>query len=65
MRSANQWCAIMCNWVQVKISIRCSRFQTDAEAKRTLEGLADGTVDVVIGTHPGQVLADCEALFGE
>ena len=28
-----------------------SRFQTDAEAKRTLEGLADGTVDVVIGTH--------------
>ena len=28
-----------------------SRFQTDAEIKRTLEGLADGTVDVVIGTH--------------
>ena len=28
-----------------------SRFQTDAEAKRVLEGLADGTVDVVIGTH--------------
>ncbi len=28
-----------------------SRFQTDAEVKRTLEGLADGTVDVVIGTH--------------
>jgi transcription-repair coupling factor (superfamily II helicase) len=28
-----------------------SRFQTDAEAKRILEGLADGTVDVVIGTH--------------
>ena len=28
-----------------------SRFQTDAEAKRTLEGLADGTIDVVIGTH--------------
>ena len=28
-----------------------SRFQTDAEVKQTLEGLADGTVDVVIGTH--------------
>ncbi len=28
-----------------------SRFQTDAEVKHTLEGLADGTVDVVIGTH--------------
>jgi peroxiredoxin len=31
---------------------------------------ADGTLllsyleDVVVGTHPGQVLADCEALFG-
>jgi peroxiredoxin len=23
------------------------------------------TDNVVIGTHPGQVLADCEALFGE
>jgi transcription-repair coupling factor (superfamily II helicase) len=28
-----------------------SRFQTPARAKRVLEGLADGTVDVVIGTH--------------
>jgi len=28
-----------------------SRFQGDAEVKATLEGLADGTVDVVIGTH--------------
>jgi transcription-repair coupling factor (superfamily II helicase) len=28
-----------------------SRFQTDAEAKRIVEGLADGTVDVVIATH--------------
>lgn len=28
-----------------------SRFQTDKEAKETLEGLAAGTVDVVIGTH--------------
>ena len=28
-----------------------SRFQSDAEAKDTIEGLAAGTVDVVIGTH--------------
>jgi len=28
-----------------------SRFQTGAGAKRVLEGLADGSVDVVIGTH--------------
>ncbi|HEY2443419.1 MAG TPA: transcription-repair coupling factor [Streptosporangiaceae bacterium] len=28
-----------------------SRFQTNAEASETLRGLADGTVDVVIGTH--------------
>jgi transcription-repair coupling factor (superfamily II helicase) len=28
-----------------------SRFQTDAEVKQILAGLADGTVDVVIGTH--------------
>jgi transcription-repair coupling factor (superfamily II helicase) len=28
-----------------------SRFQTDAEAARIVEGLRDGTVDVVIGTH--------------
>ncbi|SDQ48512.1 transcription-repair coupling factor [Thermostaphylospora chromogena] len=28
-----------------------SRFQTDAEVAETLRGLADGTVDVVIGTH--------------
>ncbi|MGO1539578.1 MAG: transcription-repair coupling factor [Leucobacter sp.] len=28
-----------------------SRFQTDAEARDTVEGLAAGTVDVVIGTH--------------
>lgn len=33
-----------------------SRFQTDKEAKETLEGLAAGTVDVVIGTH--RLLAD-------
>ena len=28
-----------------------SRFQTDKEARAVLEGLADGTIDVVIGTH--------------
>ena len=28
-----------------------SRFQSDAEVRETLAGLADGTVDVVIGTH--------------
>lgn len=28
-----------------------SRFQSDAEARETLAGLADGTVDLVIGTH--------------
>ena len=28
-----------------------SRFQTDKEAKETIEGLAAGTVDMVIGTH--------------
>ncbi len=33
-----------------------SRFQTDREAAETLRGLADGTVDVVIGTH--RLLAD-------
>src|SRR3546814_12829638 len=28
-----------------------SRFQTDKEAKAVLEGLADGSIDIVIGTH--------------
>ena len=28
-----------------------SRFQTEKESKETIDGLADGTVDVVIGTH--------------
>jgi len=39
-----------------------SRFQTDRESKETIEGMADGTVDVVIGTHrllsPNIVLKD-------
>lgn len=33
-----------------------SRFQTDREARETLRGLADGTVDIVIGTH--RILSD-------
>jgi transcription-repair coupling factor (superfamily II helicase) len=52
-----------------------SRFQTDKEAKETIAGLADGTVDVVIGTHRllsqgitfkdlGLVVIDEEQRFG-
>ncbi|MBI9114676.1 transcription-repair coupling factor [Sanguibacter suaedae] len=52
-----------------------SRFQTDAEAKEVVEGLADGSVDVVIGTHRllsgsirfkdlGLVVVDEEQRFG-
>ncbi len=52
-----------------------SRFQTDREAKEVLDGLAKGTVDVVIGTHRllgkevrftslGLVVIDEEQRFG-
>jgi len=52
-----------------------SRFQTEKESKETLAGLADGTVDVVIGTHRllskniefkdlGLVIIDEEQRFG-
>jgi transcription-repair coupling factor (superfamily II helicase) len=52
-----------------------SRFQSDAEAAEILRGLADGTVDVVIGTHRllspetrfarlGLVILDEEQRFG-
>ncbi|WP_375389390.1 transcription-repair coupling factor [uncultured Amnibacterium sp.] len=52
-----------------------SRFQSDKEAKDTLKGLADGTVDMVIGTHAilakqveykdvGLVIIDEEQRFG-
>jgi transcription-repair coupling factor (superfamily II helicase) len=52
-----------------------SRFQSDAEVADTLKGLADGTVDVVIGTHRllspetrfarlGLVILDEEQRFG-
>ena len=52
-----------------------SRFQTDAQAKEVLEGMADGSVDLVIGTHRvlgndvkfkdlGLVIIDEEQRFG-
>jgi transcription-repair coupling factor (superfamily II helicase) len=52
-----------------------SRFQSDREAKETIDGLADGTVDLVIGTHRllqpgvrfkdvGLVIIDEEQRFG-
>ncbi|HEV2372430.1 MAG TPA: transcription-repair coupling factor [Streptosporangiaceae bacterium] len=52
-----------------------SRFQSDSEVAETLRGLADGTVDVVIGTHRllspetrfarlGLVILDEEQRFG-
>lgn len=52
-----------------------SRFQSDAEAKSVLGGLADGSVDVVIGTHRllgknvsfkdlGLIIIDEEQRFG-
>jgi len=55
--------------------VALSRFQTDAEAKQVVEGLADGTIDLVIGTHRiltgqvrfknlGLVIIDEEQRFG-
>ncbi len=52
-----------------------SRFQSDSEVAATLAGLADGTVDVVIGTHRllspearfknlGLIIIDEEQRFG-
>ena len=52
-----------------------SRFQTDKEARAVVEGLADGTVDVVVGTHRllnpdirvkdlGLIIVDEEQRFG-
>jgi len=52
-----------------------SRFTSDAEAKKTLDGMAEGTVDIVIGTHRllatgvrwknlGLVVVDEEQRFG-
>ncbi len=52
-----------------------SRFQTESEAKEVMAGLADGTVDVVVGTHRlfnpdvrfkdlGLIVVDEEQRFG-
>ncbi len=61
---------------QFPVNIRpLSRFQSDREAKETLAGLEDGTVDLVIGTHRllqpgirikdlGLVIVDEEQRFG-
>ncbi|MGW4200860.1 transcription-repair coupling factor [Streptomyces sp. NPDC004726] len=61
---------------QFPVNVRAlSRFQSDIEAKATLEGLKDGAVDIVIGTHRlfssetkfkdlGLVVVDEEQRFG-
>ncbi|SEC30558.1 transcription-repair coupling factor [Streptomyces sp. 2224.1] len=61
---------------QFPVNVRAlSRFQTDGEAKAVIEGLRDGSVDLVIGTHRlfssetkfkdlGLVIVDEEQRFG-
>ncbi|MGA4879240.1 transcription-repair coupling factor [Streptomyces lydicamycinicus] len=61
---------------QFPVNVRAlSRFQTDTEAKAVLEGLREGSVDLVIGTHRlfssetkfkdlGLVIVDEEQRFG-
>ncbi|KOU51075.1 transcription-repair coupling factor [Streptomyces sp. WM6378] len=63
-------------YAQFPVNVRAlSRFQSDTEAKATLEGLKDGSVDLVIGTHRlfssetkfkdlGLVIVDEEQRFG-
>ncbi|WP_130799464.1 transcription-repair coupling factor [Streptomyces otsuchiensis] len=63
-------------YAQFPVRVRSlSRFQSDSEAKAVLEGLRDGSVDVVIGTHRlfssetkfkelGLVIVDEEQRFG-
>lgn len=63
-------------YAQFPVTVRAlSRFQSDSEAKAVLEGLREGTVDVVIGTHRlfssetkfkdlGLVIVDEEQRFG-
>ncbi|WNI15841.1 transcription-repair coupling factor [Actinacidiphila sp. ITFR-21] len=63
-------------YAQFPVNVRAlSRFQTDTEAKAVLEGLHDGSVDLVIGTHRlfssetrfkdlGLVIVDEEQRFG-
>jgi transcription-repair coupling factor (superfamily II helicase) len=52
-----------------------SRFQTDREARAVMDGLADGTIDIVVGTHRllnpdirvkdlGLIIVDEEQRFG-
>ncbi|NTW38745.1 MAG: transcription-repair coupling factor [Cellulomonadaceae bacterium] len=63
-------------YAQFPVTVRAlSRFQSDAESKDVIAGLADGSVDVVIGTHRlitgqvhfkdlGLVVVDEEQRFG-
>ncbi|MHC0433883.1 transcription-repair coupling factor [Streptomyces sp. O3] len=63
-------------YAQFPVAVRAlSRFQTETESKATLEGLRDGSVDIVIGTHRlfssetrfkdlGLVIVDEEQRFG-
>ncbi|MDO5740948.1 MAG: transcription-repair coupling factor [Ornithinimicrobium sp.] len=63
-------------YAQFPVTVRpLSRFQSDKEAKATIAGLADGSVDMVIGTHRifgstvrfkdlGLVVIDEEQRFG-
>ncbi|MBC7290932.1 MAG: transcription-repair coupling factor [Actinotalea sp.] len=63
-------------YAQFPVTVRAlSRFQTDKEAKEVVDGVSDGTVDVVIGTHRlitgqvrfkdlGLVIIDEEQRFG-
>ncbi|TDC74388.1 transcription-repair coupling factor [Streptomyces hainanensis] len=63
-------------YAQFPVNVRpLSRFQTDADARAVMEGLRDGAVDVVIGTHRlfssevkfkdlGLVIVDEEQRFG-
>ncbi|MET9495035.1 transcription-repair coupling factor [Streptomyces sp. NPDC006552] len=63
-------------YAQFPVSVKAlSRFQTETESKATLEGLRDGSVDLVIGTHRlfssetrfkdlGLVIVDEEQRFG-
>jgi transcription-repair coupling factor (superfamily II helicase) len=63
-------------YAQFPVVVRAlSRFQTDTEARAVMDGLRDGTVDIVIGTHRlfsaetrfkdlGLVIVDEEQRFG-
>ncbi|WP_326597153.1 transcription-repair coupling factor [Streptomyces sp. NBC_01803] len=63
-------------YAQFPVSVRpLSRFQTDGEARTVIEGLREGSVDIVIGTHRlfssevkfkdlGLVIVDEEQRFG-